>query len=603
MGAGNWFSLFWTETDWKILVTNTNQYAAKQRTPDLSTGLTPRPLDGSWRPVTVAEMKAYVAIVIVLGVYRIRSYSDFWRCRRTCSLIQKAAIIAGGRAAPAGSRPGVARLGFRQRRVRRPQTLTVERNHNELSWIPHYNTFRASLSRRRFTQIKRYLHVSDPDLTGALTDAEWYKKLEPLSSSICTRSQELAVPGTNTSVDEMMVRFFGRSKHTVRMPKKPIKEGFKIFAICQRGYTYNWLYCSRKTGIANLPLHPKLPPTQAAVLHLALSLPYEDYDFNIYMDNLFTTVPLLIELRDKSIGGTGTARSNAFPRHLRHLDATAPWNTVSGGSTADGKVLGLEWQDQKTVQMLTTLHPLSKKVKRNRKQPRITSTSGAAIRKHFTSVRMEVDIPSAIDDYNHFKGGVDIADQYRESYFTQQTSRRNWLPLFYWLLDIAVINSFLLACTKLRTSQATTPVPSGRKKLPITHKDFRLEVALYLVEEIQEEIQQKWANKLVGRNRSAKNTRQNDHLCYSKAFAVTEVPTTCANSDNTSSCHNITKAEKRKECVSCRFADRQRGLKSVMPDGKRKRATYGSFGCTLCGLSFCKKCAAKYSDSGPGSRK
>jgi hypothetical protein len=243
------------------------------------------------------------------------------------------------------------------------------------------------------------------------------------------------------------------------------------------------------------------------------------------------------------------------------------------------KYIGLPWQDQKTVQMIMTLQPLSKKVKRLLKQPCITSTSGAAIHKHFTSLHMEVNVPSAIDEYNHFKRGVDIADQYRESYFTQQTSHRNWLPLFYWLLDIAVIISFLLACTKLRTNQTTTLAPSGRKNLIVTRKDFRLEVLLYLVEEIQEEKQQKWANKLVGRNRTAKNTRQKDHLCYSKAFAVTEVPTTCANHDNTSSSHNIMKAEMRKEYVSCRFADRLRGLKSVMPDGKRKRATYGSFAC------------------------
>jgi hypothetical protein len=85
------------------------------------------------------------------------------------------------------------------------------------------------------------------------------------------------------------------------------------------------------------------------------------------MDNQFTNVPLLLELRDKSIGGSETAHSNAFPHHLCCLDATAPWNTVSGGSTADGKVLVLEWQDQKTVQMLITLHPLSNKVKTNRK--------------------------------------------------------------------------------------------------------------------------------------------------------------------------------------------------------------------------------------------
>ena len=470
MVAGDWFSLFWTETDWLILVANTNKYAAKQRTPDRLTGVTPRPLDGSWQPVTGAERKEYVAIVLVLGVYRVRSYCDFWQRSQTHSQ-------------PLGNAAAGSRHRVRWPRVWGP--APQDQNHNELSWIPNYNTFSTSSSRHRFTSIKRYLHVSDSDLT--LTDLEWYQYLEPLCSSIRKCLQELAVPATNTSVDEMMVQFFGRSKHTVRTPKKPIKEGFKIFAICQRGYTYNWLYCSRTMGIAELPPHPTPASTQAAVSHLALSLPYEDYDFNVYTDNLFTTVPLQLELRDRGIGGAGTTRANAFPRHLRCLDTTAAWNTVSGSATADGKVLGLEWQDQKTVQMLTTLHPLSKKIKRNRKQPRLTGTSRAVIRRHFTSTCMEVDIPSAIDDYNHLRSGVDIADHYGEDYFTQQTSRRNWLPLFYWLLDIAIIDGFLLACSKL----SATTTRSGRKKLPLTHKDFRLETALQLVEGIQQGIRQK----------------------------------------------------------------------------------------------------------------
>ena len=229
-------------------------------------------------------------------------------------------------------------------------------------------------------------------------------------------------------------------------------------------------------------------------------------------------------------------------------------------------------------------------------QPCITCTSGAALCKHFTSVHMDADVPSAKDNYNHFKWGVDITDQYRESYFTQQTSCRNWLTLFYWILDIAVIRSFLLACARLRTHQTTTLATSGRNKLPITHKDFGLEVTQYLVEEIQEEIRQKWVNKLVGRNHTEKNTRQRDHLYYSNAFTVTQVPTTYTHHDNTSSSHNIMKAEKRKECVSFWFPDWQRVLKSVMPDGKRKRVTYGSFACSLCGLSFCNNCVAKYSN-------
>jgi len=42
-------------------------------------------------------------------------------------------------------------------------------------------------------------------------------------------------------------------------------------------------------------------------------------------------------------------------------------------------------------------------------------------------------------------GGVDIADQRRSYYYTQLRTCRNWFPLFFWLLDTAVINCYLLA--------------------------------------------------------------------------------------------------------------------------------------------------------------
>ncbi len=43
--------------------------------------------------------------------------------------------------------------------------------------------------------------------------------------------------------------------------------------------------------------------------------------------------------------------------------------------------------------------------------------------------------------------GVDVADQLRSYYNTQQTARRNWMPLFYWLLDTAIINAYRIART------------------------------------------------------------------------------------------------------------------------------------------------------------
>ncbi len=43
-------------------------------------------------------------------------------------------------------------------------------------------------------------------------------------------------------------------------------------------------------------------------------------------------------------------------------------------------------------------------------------------------------------------GGVDIANRYRADYTTLQPQNyRYWKPLFHWLLDIALTNSYLLA--------------------------------------------------------------------------------------------------------------------------------------------------------------
>jgi hypothetical protein len=44
-------------------------------------------------------------------------------------------------------------------------------------------------------------------------------------------NKEIFTPGNVNAVDEMMVRFFGRSGHTYRMKNKPIKEGFKVWGL------------------------------------------------------------------------------------------------------------------------------------------------------------------------------------------------------------------------------------------------------------------------------------------------------------------------------------------------------------------------------------
>ena len=87
----------------------------------------------------------------------------------------------------------------------------------------------------RFSQIKRYFHVSAPDISR-LSIAQWHTKLEPLASLLRTKFQEYVVLGQNVSFDEMMVPFSERSWHTLKMKNKLISEGFKVWALCDHGY-------------------------------------------------------------------------------------------------------------------------------------------------------------------------------------------------------------------------------------------------------------------------------------------------------------------------------------------------------------------------------
>ena len=46
-------------------------------------------------------------------------------------------------------------------------------------------------------------------------------------------------------IDEVIAKFTGRSAHTLYIKGKPIPQGFKILALCDRGYTFDFLYASR----------------------------------------------------------------------------------------------------------------------------------------------------------------------------------------------------------------------------------------------------------------------------------------------------------------------------------------------------------------------
>ena len=95
------------------------------------------------------------------------------------------------------------------------------------------------ISYTRFQQLNRYFHISEPSELP-IQQKKWWKKLELLNSSTQDWAKEGFLLSTNVAIDEMMIWFLGRSEHTIGMLNKPIGLGYKVLAVCDANYTYDW---------------------------------------------------------------------------------------------------------------------------------------------------------------------------------------------------------------------------------------------------------------------------------------------------------------------------------------------------------------------------
>ena len=189
----DYFELFWGLEVWSTLIENTNAYAQykKARHKENKTEGKTR----WWKAVTLYEMRIFIALLIYIGIVGASNIISYWDKSRN-------------------------------------------NIHKPMEFMTYY----------RFQQIKRYFHVSPPPTPTSRQLIHWHTKLEPLASLLRTKFQAYVVLGQNVSFDEMMVPFAGRSKHTLKMKNKPISEGFKIWALCDHGYLWDFLLYSRTSG-------------------------------------------------------------------------------------------------------------------------------------------------------------------------------------------------------------------------------------------------------------------------------------------------------------------------------------------------------------------
>ena len=199
---------------------------------------------------------------------------------------------------------------------------------------------------------------------------------------------------------------------------------------------------------------------------LTLAEPYLDKGYHIYCDNFFSSPALAYNLllRDTYMIGTCREKRKGVPATIKkRMDKR---RTPRGASVADfavdkdGRKLSPEvhcffWMDKKPVGLINTITP-----------PDVFAT---VIRHDSHGDYLEIQCPMAVKFYNQYMGGVDLADNLRKTYSCSRKGIKWYFRIFYYLLDTAVVNAFIL-------------YKETKRRPDMTQKEFRLILAEEMIE-------------------------------------------------------------------------------------------------------------------------
>ena len=103
------------------------------------------------------------------------------------------------------------------------------------------------MARNRFEQIQRFLKFCDPhtEPEDLARGKDFWKKLNPLMDDFLDACKKYYILGSNVSVDEQVLKYKGRTKHTMIMRRKKAGKGFKVYTLCQDMYLIDALFTSR----------------------------------------------------------------------------------------------------------------------------------------------------------------------------------------------------------------------------------------------------------------------------------------------------------------------------------------------------------------------
>lgn len=342
-------------------------------------------------------------------------------------------------------------------------------------WESHIPFFSDVFSKNHFLNIFYNLHFNH--LQQGQSNVPRGFLIEPVIKHVRYFSQLFYKPSSFVAVDESTISFKGHVSFRVYNPNKPTKFGLKVFVLsdCSNGYIYNFIpYFGKEALIPNSDL---LKTTQIVSVLTESVVKRDAYDhtsgLHVYTDRFYTSLELGKELLKMNCYLTGTVMTNrtGLPIGLKAKQRAMKKGDIF--SYRQGNTLVLSWKDKRPVTMLSTKSTGSKEETTNvpSKWPNLPPTPK----------------PNVVLDYTKHMGAVDRSDHFVSSYQFMRKTKKWYRKMFFWLLEVSIINSYLL----YKDTQ------TKYNKKPMTHKQFRCSLVVDLV-----------AEKVAARDSSKRRGRQ-----------------------------------------------------------------------------------------------
>ena len=285
-------------------------------------------------------------------------------------------------------------------------------------------------TRKRFEDILHYIHFSSGNSDDKI------HKIRPFVEALLRNFKKSRPLAKDSSIDESMIAYFGPHSGKQFIQSKPIRFGFKNWALCApNGYLYAAdLYMGRNSEYADY--QKSFGVGGAVVLNLIEKAEVPgNKEYTIYMDNYFSSEDLFAHLAMNGIGAVGTIRKNRIskPSPLQDLDS----KKMSRGDCVHfekNSICLTVWKDNALVSIISNCVPVDDSTIN-------TTTRWSSAEKK----KVQVSQPRCISLYNRSMGGVDQMDNNISLYRSRIRQRKWYWPIITYYLDIVVSNAWILS--------------------------------------------------------------------------------------------------------------------------------------------------------------